>query len=169
MVHQALINEASTSSVSSPKPNHTNLAKSGSPLVHCACANPSHQQLVDMGANSGLAGSDIHVLHKPMCKINILGIDNHDLSSLDVTATSPLTTNNDKVIGMFHEYDHLGKGSSIHSPSQMEWCKVLVYGKSLKVGGTQHIQRLYGYALPLSMQNGLAHMRSLGPPTDHDI
>ena len=40
-------------------------------------ANHTNQQLVDRGANGGLAGSDMRVIHKPHRKINIQGIDNH--------------------------------------------------------------------------------------------
>ena len=40
-------------------------------------ANQTNQQLVDHGANGGLAGSDMHVIHKTHRKINIQGIDNH--------------------------------------------------------------------------------------------
>ena len=39
-------------------------------------ANHTNQQLVDHGANGGLAGSDMHVIHKTHRKINIQGIDN---------------------------------------------------------------------------------------------
>ena len=38
----------------------------------------TNQQLVDRGANGGLAGSDMHVIHKTHRKINIQGIDNHE-------------------------------------------------------------------------------------------
>ena len=39
-------------------------------------ANHTNQQLVDCGANGGLAGSDMRVIHKTHRKINIQGIDN---------------------------------------------------------------------------------------------
>ena len=42
-------------------------------------ANHTNQQLVDRGANGGLAGSDMRVIHKTHHKINILGIDNHEV------------------------------------------------------------------------------------------
>ena len=61
------------------------------------------------------------VIHKTHRKINIQGIDNHE------------------VIGIFNEYAHLVKGSSIHSSGQLEWFKTNVDEKSVKVGGTQLI------------------------------
>ena len=87
----------------------------------CQCylfqhANHTNQQLVDRGANGGLAGSDMRVIHKTHRKINIQGIDNHEVTGLDVvTAATLLNTSQGKVIGIFNEYAYLGKGSSIHS------------------------------------------------------
>ena len=53
-------------------------------------ANHTNNQLVDRGANVGLAGSDMRVIHKPHRKINISGIDNHEVTGLDVvTAGTP--------------------------------------------------------------------------------
>ena len=106
-------------------------------------ANHTNQQLVDRGANGGLAGSDMRVIHKPHRKINIQGIDNHEVTGLDVvTAATHLNTSQGKVIGIFNEYAYLGKGSSIHSSGQLEWFKTNVDEKSVKVGGTQHITTL---------------------------
>ena len=86
-----------------------------------AKTNLSLHQLIDRGANGGLVGSDMRVLHHTGQKINIVGIDNHELTGLDVvTAASLLDTNQGKIIGIFNEYAFLGKGNSIHSPGQME-------------------------------------------------
>ena len=141
----------------------------------CQCylfqhANHTNQQLVDRGANGGLAGSDMHVLHKPQRKINIQGIDNHEVTGLDVvTAATLLNTSQGKVIGIFNEYAYLGKGSSIHSSGQLEWFKTNVDEKSVKVGGTQLITTLDGYSVPLLIKDGLAYATSLGRPTDQDM
>ena len=97
-------------------------------------ANHTNNQLVDRGANGGLAGSDMRVIYKTHCKINISGIDNHDVTGLDVvTAATLLNTSLGKVIGIFNEYAYLGKGSSIHSSGQLEWFKTLVDEKSIKL------------------------------------
>ena len=137
---------------------------------HYPFQHATNQQLVDHGANGGLAGSDMHVLHKPHRKINIQGIDNHEVTGLDVvTAATLLNTSQGKVIGIFNEYAILGKGSSIHSSSQQEWFKTSVDEKSVKVGGTQLITTLDGYSVPLLIKDGLAYASSLGRPTDQDI
>ena len=98
----------------------------------CQCypfqhANHTNQQLVDCGANGGLAGSDMRDIHKTHRKINIPGIDNHEVTRLDVvTVATLLNTSQGKVIGIFNEYAYLGKGSSIHSSGQLEWFKTNV-------------------------------------------
>ena len=116
------------------------------------------------------AGSDMRVIHKTHRKINIQGIDNHDVTGLDVvTAATLLNTCQGKVIGIFHEYAYLGKGSSIHSSGQLEWFKTNVDEKSVKVGGTQLITTLDGYSVPLLIKDGLAYATALGKPTDQDM
>ena len=96
-------------------------------------ANHTNQQLVDRGANGGLAGSDMRVIHKTHRKINIQGIDNHEVTGLDVvTAATLLNTSQVKVIGIFNEYAYLGKGSSIHSSGQLEWFKTNVDEKPVQ-------------------------------------
>ena len=133
-------------------------------------ANHTNQQLVDRGANGGLAGSDMHVIHKTHRKINIQGIDSHEDTGLDVvTAATLLNTSQGKVIGIFNEYAYLGKGSSIHSSGQLKWFKTNVDEKSVKVGGTQLITTLDGYSVPILIKDGLAYATSLGRPTDQDM
>ena len=59
----------------------------------------------DCGANGGLAGSDMRVIHKLQRKINIQGIDNHEVTGLDVvTPATLLNISQGKVIGIFNEY-----------------------------------------------------------------
>ena len=133
-------------------------------------ANHTNNQLVDRGANGGLAGSEMRVIYKTHRKINISGIDNHEVNGLDVvTAATLVNTSLGKVIGIFNEYAHLGKGSSIHSSGQLEWFKTHVDEKSIKVGGTQLITTLDGYSVPLLIKDGLAYATSLGRPTDQDM
>ena len=59
----------------------------------CFCrANQSTNHLVDRGANGGLAGADIRILQKPDRKINIVGINDHELTGLDVVTAAALLT-----------------------------------------------------------------------------
>ena len=150
-------------------------AKRSRQIQVCKCylfqhANHTNNQLVDHGANGGLAGSDMHVIHKTHSTINISGIDNHEVTGLDVvTAATLLNTSQGKVIGIFNENAYLGKGSSIHSSGQLEWFKTHVDEKSIKDGGTQLITTLDGYSVPLLIKDGLAYATSLGRPTDQDM
>ena len=64
----------------------------------------------------------MRVIHTTPRKINIIGIDDHELTGLnEVTAAALLDTQKGPIIGVFHEYAHLGKGRSIHAAGQMEW------------------------------------------------
>ena len=76
----------------------------------------TNNQLVDRGANGGLAGSDMRVIYKTHRKINISGIDNHEVNGLDVvTAATLLNTFLEKslassmnmpILGRDHPYIH---------------------------------------------------------------
>ena len=49
-----------------------------------ARANQSTNHLVDRGANGGLADADMRILQKTVRKINIVGIDDHELTGLEL-------------------------------------------------------------------------------------
>ena len=135
-----------------------------------ARVNQTNHQLIDRGTNGGLAGADMRVLHTTPRKINIIGIDDHEMTGLNVvTAATLLDTQTGPIIGVFHEYAHLGKGRSIHAAGQMEWFNCKVDDRSQHVGGAQNIQTSEGYVIPLSIESGLVYMHSIRIPTDHDL
>ena len=135
-----------------------------------ARVNQSNHHLIDRGANGGLAGTDIRVIHTTPRKINIVGIDDHELTGLNVvTAAALLDTQKGPIIGVFHEYAHLGKGRSIHAAGQMEWFNCQVDDRSKIVGGAQRIETSEGYVIPLSIESGLVYMHSIRIPTDQDL
>ena len=130
----------------------------------------TNHQLIDRGANGGLAGADMRVIHTTPRKIIIVGIGDHELTGLNVvTAATLLDTQKGPIIGVFHEYAHLGKGKSIHAAAQMEWFNCKVDDRSQHVGGTQSIQTSEGYVIPLYIEYGLVYMQSMRIPTDHDL
>ena len=102
MVHQSI----NTSDDAASDISHVLSVKRSPQIQVCQCylfqhANHTNQQLVDRGANGGLAGSDMHVIHRTYRKINIQGIDNHEVTGLDVvTAATLLNTSQGKVIGI---------------------------------------------------------------------
>ena len=57
-----------------------------------------------------------------------------------VTAAALFDTQKGPVIGIFHEYAHLGKGRSIHAVGQMEWFNCKVDDRSKVVGGSQRTE-----------------------------
>ena len=133
-------------------------------------ANRTNQQMVDHGANEGLAGPDMRGIHRTYRKIKIQDIDNHEVADLGVvTAATLLNTPQGKVTGIFNEYAYLWKGSSIHSSGQLEWLQTHVHETSVKVGGTQLINTLDGYSVPLLIKDGLAYATSIGISTDQDM
>ena len=135
-----------------------------------ARVNQTNHQLIDRGANGGLAGADMRVIHTIPSIINIVRIDDHELTGLNVvTAPTLLDTQKGPIIGVFHEYAHLGKGRSIHAAGQMEWFNCQVHDRSKLVGGAQSIQTSEGYVIPLSIESGLVYMHSMRIPTDHDL
>ena len=139
---------------------------------HYLFQHPNHtnQQLVVHGANKGLAGPDMRGIHRTYRKIKIQDIDNHEVADLDVVTTATLlNTSQEKVIGIFNEYAYLWKGSSIHSSGQLEWLQTHVHETSVKVGGTQLINTLDGYSVPLLIKDGLAYATSIGRSTDQDM
>ena len=135
-----------------------------------ARVNQSNHHLIDRGANGGLAGADMRVIHTTPRKINIVGIDDHELTGLNVVnAAAVLDTQKGPIIGVFHEYAHLGKGRCIHAAGQMEWFNCQVDDRSQLVGGAQRIKTSEGYVIPLSIESGLVYMHSMRIPTDHDL
>ena len=112
----------------------------------------------------------MRVIHTTPRKINIVGIDDHELTGLNVvTAAAFLDTQKGPIIGVFHEYAHLGKGRSIHAAGQMEWFNCQVDDRSKLVGGAQSIKTSEGYVIPLFIESGLVYMHSMRIPTDHDL
>ena len=132
--------------------------------------NQSNHHLIDRGANGGLAGADMRVIHTAPRKINIVGIDDHELTGLNVvTAAALLDTQKGPIIGIFHEYAHLGKGKSIHASGQLEWFNCQVDDRSTIVGGAQRIETPEGYVIPFSIETGLVYMHPIRIPTDQDL
>ena len=119
----------------------------------------SQGSLVDRGANGGLAGSDVRVIHphaNPRL-VDVSGIDSHQVTDLPIlTVGGVVPSQRGNVIAIMHQYAYLGEGKTIHSSGQLEWFKNDVNDKSLKIsGGLQRIQTHDGYVHPLEIKNGL--------------
>jgi hypothetical protein len=97
---------------------------------------------IDRGANGGVAGSDVRVIFKTNRTVDIRGIDNRRCTNIDIgTVGGVIQTHKGPVIGIFHQYVLLHKGSSIHSLCQFEWYRNDANDESALVpGGLQRIQ-----------------------------
>ena len=123
--------------------------------------------LVDRGANGGIAGSDVRIINYTDKRVDVRGIDNHELVDIPiVTAGGVVESQNGPVIAILHQYAYHGQGKTIHSPAQLEAYNQDVNDRSIKVdGGLQRIKTLDGYVHPLSIKNGLAYS-AIRPYTD---
>jgi hypothetical protein len=102
----------------------------------------------DRSANGGVAGDDVCIIFRANCTVDIKGIDNHHVNDIGIGAVGGVVkTQHGPVIVIMHQYALLGKGSSIHSPCQLDWYKSEVNDKSTVVPcGKQQIQTLEGYS-----------------------
>ena len=126
--------------------------------------------LIDRGANGGVAGDDVRIIFRTNRTVDIKGIDNHHVNNIGIgTVGGVVQTQHGPVIAIMHQYALLGKGASIHSPSQLEWYKNDVNDKSIRVpGGLQRIVTLDGYIIPLTIKDGLTRL-DIRPHTDHEF
>jgi hypothetical protein len=131
--------------------------------------NTSHS-LIDRGANGGVAGEDVRVIHRTSRKVDIMGIDNHMINDIYIgTAGGVVDTDKGPIILVLHQYALMSKGRTIHSPGQLEWYGNDVNDKSSRVqGGLQRIRTHDGYIIPLSMDRGLPRM-CIRPYTDDEF
>ena len=86
-----------------------------------------------------------------------------------VTDAALLDTQKGPVIGIFHEYAHLGNDRCIHAAGQMEGFNCNFDDRSKVVGGAQRIETSDGYVIPLSFESGLVCMHFIWIPTNNDL
>ncbi len=135
-----------------------------------ASKSSSAQSLVDHGANGGIGGSNVHVIHKiHHHSVDMQGIDNHQMVDIPIAIMGGvINTQCGEVIAILHQHAYTGIGTSIHSPAQLEWYKNDINDKSIKVGGLQQITTLDGYVLiPLNIVQGLPQM-AIHPFSDQE-
>jgi hypothetical protein len=108
--------------------------------------------LIDRGAIGGVTGEDVRIIFHTNCIVDNKGIDNHHVNNIGIGTFGGVTqTQHGPAVAIMPQYALLGKGASIHSPSQIEWYKNYVNDKSVHVpGGLQCITTLECYILFLS-------------------
>ena len=83
----------------------------------------SQGSLVNRGANGGLAGSDVRVIHPHAnpCLVDGSGIDSHQITDLPIlTVGVVVPSQRGNGIAIMHQYANLGEGKTIHSSGKLE-------------------------------------------------
>jgi hypothetical protein len=92
--------------------------------------------LIDRGANGGVAGSDTRLIDKSLHSVHIQGIDDHMIKDVPIgTVGAVVNTQRGEVIAIMHQYAYTGKGCTIHSSGQLEWCGNDINNCSIKIDG----------------------------------
>ena len=144
-------------------------------MAEVTCTSTQHKRrnkllsLVDRGCNGGLAGSDIHAISQTDRRVDVTGVDDHEINDLRIGTVGAVTkSNHGLVIGIFHQCAITpNAGKTIHSSGQMEWHKNQVHDESVRVGGFQCVITPDGHMITLDILGGLPHM-ALRPCTDHE-
>lgn len=125
--------------------------------------------LVDRGANGGMAGDDLRVINTTDSRVDVCGIDNHELTGLKVvTAGGVVKSQHGDIIVIFHQYASVPGGKTIISCIQSEYFGITIDDQSTKLGlGKQVIMTPDNYVMPLDFINGLPYM-PIRPFSDHE-
>jgi hypothetical protein len=126
--------------------------------------------LIDRGANGGVAGSDTRLIDQSLHSVHIQGIDNHMIKDVPIgTVGAVVNTQHGEVIAIMHQYAYTGKGGTIHSSGQLEWCGNDVNNRSIKIeGGMQWLTTPDGYVIPIDVRHGLPYIM-MWPFTDEEF
>ena len=129
-----------------------------------------YESLADRGANGGVAGEDVRVIDTTDRRVDIRGIDNHQVTAVPIaTCGAVAKSQKGEVILILHQYAYTGRGKTIHSCGQIEDFKNDVNDKSVKVpGGLQRIRTNDGHVFPLNIRDGLPYLR-MRPFTDREF
>jgi hypothetical protein len=92
--------------------------------------------LIDHGANGGVAKSETRLIDKSLRSVHIQGINDHMIKDVPIgTVGAVVNTQRGEVIAIMHQYAYTGKGGTIHSSGQLEWCDNDVNDRSIKIEG----------------------------------
>jgi len=125
--------------------------------------------LVDRGANGGIAGNNLRIIETTGDIVDVEGIDNHQVTNIPIVTAGGVTkTNKGPVIAIFHQYAHMPTSKTIHSSGQIEYYKNEVDDRAKVNGGLRRITTVEGYIIPMSFRNGLPYI-SMRPYTDKEF
>jgi hypothetical protein len=126
--------------------------------------------LIDRGANGGVTGLDTRLIDKSLRSVHIQGIDDHMIKDVPIgTVGAVVNTQRGEVISIMHQYAYTGKGGTIHSSGQLEWCGNDINDRSIKIdGGRQQLTTPDGYVIPIDVRRGLPYI-TMRPFTDEEF
>ena len=76
--------------------------------------------LVDCGASGGIAGNDVRIITTSTRRVDVSGIDNHELTHLPiVTAGGVVSSQRGEIIIILNQYAHLHSEKTILSSIQI--------------------------------------------------
>ena len=116
--------------------------------------------LVDRGENGGIAGDDLKIIATSDRKLDVSGIDNHELTGLKIViAGGVVTSQRDKIVVIFHQFAYVPGGKTIILCPQLESFGIIIDNKSKVLKrGEQCITTLEGYVIPMNSINGLPYI-----------
>jgi hypothetical protein len=119
------------------------------------------QALIDRGANGGISGNDFTKIAGTGIYIDLCGVDDHTVSNLElIIAGAMVESQVSPIIIIVNQHARMIDGQTMHSSGHMEHFKVIVNEKSFSItGDVPCIELIEGYQMPLSRNNGLAHMK----------
>ena len=83
--------------------------------------------MVDRGANSGLAGSDVRILSKSPRKCNVTSIDHHVMQDLGIVQCAVLVNTNHGIVNfIMSEYAYSGQGHTINTLAKLNGPTILL-------------------------------------------
>jgi hypothetical protein len=110
------------------------------------------------------------LIDKSLCSVHIQGIDDHMIKDVWIgTVGAVVNTQHGEVIAILHQYAYTGKGGTIHSSSQLEWCGNDVNNHLIKIdSGRQQLTTPDGYVIPIDIRRGLPYITTC-PFTDEEF
>ena len=126
----------------------------------------SRGALIDRGANGGIGGKDVRIIHMLPGSVEIEGADQHRFERKIGVVGGVVQTHRGEAIAIWHNYAIDNKGKSIHAVTPMESFGTEVHDRSsLLPGGLQRIVTMEGYIIPIDIIRGLPYIQSR-PYTD---
>lgn len=108
--------------------------------------------LIDGGANGGMSGDDVTIIEHTLNHADVSGLADHSVIDLPiVTVAGVLESSQENIIGIFHQYAHLGTGKTVHSANQMRHFGIDICDIPRSLNGKQQIYHPDGYVIPIAI------------------